>query len=371
MTADGQAQQHSPIPESSVVVRPQPMDSPTYTASSRLQAAGLNTALALFEDSARIVPLPKAPQPLTIADYGAATGYNSLLPISAAIRILRQRTRANHAILIAHTDVADNDFTALFTTLSDDPDSYLHQDALSFPCAVGRSFYNQILPSSSIALGWSSWAIHWLSKVPMPIPQHVHISSDVPDHIRTAYARQAADDWQKFIAFRGRELAPGARLVILTLAHDDDGSSGFSVIFDALTDVLHDIVATGLVTVAEVAAMTIPTMGRSAEEFRAPFAPSGRFEGLSIEHLELFHAEDRFWAQYLIDHDAEVFGTNWAGVLRSSALPTLVSFLTHGVSDTRAEQFADFVETGVARRLASNPTPMDIPLAALVLEKRR
>ena len=113
------------MPESSIVVRPEPMGSATYTASSRLQAAGLPLAVALFEQAAQQVPLPAPPQPIVIADYGAATGHNSLKPILAAIKVLRRRTPHDHAILMTHTDVPDNDFTALFRTLADDPDSYV------------------------------------------------------------------------------------------------------------------------------------------------------------------------------------------------------------------------------------------------------
>jgi hypothetical protein len=146
------------LPESSIVVQPEPMESATYTASSRLQAAAE-------------VPLPTPPQPVVIADYGAATGHNSLKPMSAAIGVLRQRTRHDHAILVAHTDVPDNDFTALFRTLADDHDSYLHHDTASFPSAIGRSFYGQILPSNTVNLGWSSWAVQWLSRIPAGAPE--------------------------------------------------------------------------------------------------------------------------------------------------------------------------------------------------------
>ena len=159
------------LPESSIVVRPEPMESATYTASSRLQAAGLLPAVALFEQAAAQVPLPTPPQPIVIADYGAATGHNSLTPMSAAIAVLRRRTRHDHAILVAHTDVPDNDFTALFRTLADDHDSYLSHDASSFPAAIGRSFYGQILPSNTVNLGWSSWAVQWLSRVPAGAPE--------------------------------------------------------------------------------------------------------------------------------------------------------------------------------------------------------
>src|ERR1700712_5598952 len=81
------------LPESSIVVRREPMESATYTQSSRLQAAGLLPAVTLFEHAARQVPLPKPPHPVVVAAYGPATGHNSLKPMAAAIEILRARTR--------------------------------------------------------------------------------------------------------------------------------------------------------------------------------------------------------------------------------------------------------------------------------------
>ncbi|WP_442930495.1 SAM-dependent methyltransferase [Mycobacterium sp. NBC_00419] len=346
------------------------MDSATYTASSRLQAAGLRSAIELFEQAARTVPLPRAPQPIAIADYGAANGFNSLLPICAAIAIVRQRTRADHAILVAHTDVPDNDFTALFATLADDQDSYLKRDSATFASAVGRSFYAQILPSDSIALGWSSWAVHWLSRIPTPIPDHVQISYSCDEQARRAYARQAAEDWHEFVAFRGRELAPGGRLVVLTVGLEPDGGSGFRAAFDAIVTVLRELVDDGLVTGDETRRMSIPSMGRDEKDFRAPFAPSGRFEGLSIEHLEMFNAEDRFWSQYRTDKDARAFGAKWAGFLRASIFPTLAAALDGGVTDSRATEFVERLEAGVAAHLAAEPEQMSIPLAKLVLAKR-
>ncbi len=359
------------MPESSIVVRPQPMDSATYSASSRLQAAGLRQAITLFEKAAQNVVLPRQPQPIAIADYGAATGYNSLLPVCAAIAVLRKRTRADHAILVAHTDVADNDFSTLFATLADDPDSYLKKDGATFASAVGRSFYKQILPSESIVLGWSSWAIHWLGRVPMPVPDHVHISYSADETARLAYTRQAAEDWHEFVAFRGRELAPGGRLVVLTLAVEADGGSGFRPVFDALQTTLRGLVAEEFLSTAEAARMTIPTVGRSEKEFRAPFAPSGRFEGLSIEHLELFNGEDRFFSQYQRDGDATAFGRNWAAFLRAAIVPTLAAGLDDDTDDARAAEFVRQVETGVAARLAAAPQETRIPLANVVLAKRR
>ena len=118
------------------------MDSATYSASSRLQAAGLRPAITLFEEAARTVPLPRAPQPIAIADYGAANGYNSLLPIGARHRHRCASAPGPTTPSWSPTPTSpSNDFTALFATLAEDPDSYLKKDAATFASAVGRSFY--------------------------------------------------------------------------------------------------------------------------------------------------------------------------------------------------------------------------------------
>ena len=361
----------SAVPESSVVVRPEPMESETYTVSSRLQAAGLRPAIALFEHAAETVPIPRSPQPIVIADYGASTGHNSLLPISAALPLLRNRTRPEHSILVVHTDVPDNNFTVMFETLADDPDSYLHKDAATFTSAVGRSFYNQIIPSNSVHLGWSSWAVQWLSRVPAPIPDHVQVAYSADENVRAAYAKQAARDWHEFVAFRGRELCPGGQLVVLTMALDEHGEFGYRPLLGALVDTLTELAADGLLTEDEVRRMCLPFVGRRESDFLAPFAPSGRFERLSIEHIEVFNAEDRFWMQYQTDNDATAFARLWAAFARASVFPTLATALAGGRDDPRSPQFFDRLEAGMTERLAAAPEQMQIPLAKLVLTKQR
>jgi hypothetical protein len=79
-------------------------------------------------------------------------------------------------ISVVHTDLPGNDFSSLFKTLDADPESYFHVDSATFASAAGRSFYRQILPSGSVTLGWSSWAVQWLSRTPAPISDHLHVA---------------------------------------------------------------------------------------------------------------------------------------------------------------------------------------------------
>ena len=215
------------------------------------------------------------------------------------------------------------------------PDSYLHKDAATFASAVGRSFYEQIMPSSSVNLGWSSWSIQWLSRVPSPIPDHIQVAYSADEDVRAAYARQAAHDWHEFVAFRGRELRRGGRLVVMTMAVDDDGEFGYRPMFAALLDTLDELRGADLVTEDELHRMCVPVVGRRKADFFAPFAPSGRFEQLEIDHLEVFDAEDRFWSQYQVDSDEKAFGAKWAAFVRASVFPTLATALDGGREDDR------------------------------------
>jgi hypothetical protein len=93
-------------------------------------------------------------------------------------------------------------------------------------------------------------------------------------------------------------------------------------------------------------------------------------ERLSVDHLEVFDAEDRFWTQYQVDHDAKAFGAQWAAFARASVFPTLAAALVGGRADPRSAEFMNRLQTGLAERMAAEPEEMQIPLAQLVLWKR-
>jgi hypothetical protein len=156
----------------------------------------------------------------------------------------------------------------------------------------------------------------------------------------------------------------------MTMGIGEDGEYGYRPLLAALTDTLAELVGSGVVREDELRSMTIPTVSRRAADFMAPFAPSGRFERLEIEHLEIFDGEDRFYAQYRKDKDPKAFGDNWGKFARASVFPTMVGALDGGRDDPRAAQFLDRLEAGIAARLAAAPEQTQIPLAQLVLHKR-
>ncbi len=340
-----------------------------YNRSSRVQAAGSLPAVPLLVQAARAVPLPPPSQVVNIADYGASEGRNSMQPMAQAIQAFRERAGLAWPIVVHHTDLPANDFSALFQTLATDPASYLRHDHAAFATAIGRSYFEQILPAGSVTLGWSSWAIQWLSRTPAAIPDQVQVAFSRDPAARTAYALQAADDWKQFLTMRSRELCRGGRLVVLTMATDDTGDFGYRPLLEAIYAALGALVDSGLIRAEELQRMAIPTVGRTKAQFAEPFARDGHFEDLSIEHLEVFHGEDHIWAQFEADADAPAFGAQWAAFTRASVFPTLAEGLDDGARDSRFAAFLDRLEAAVAARLAIAPARMTIPLAQMLFVK--
>ena len=143
-----------------------------YNRYAKLPAGGAALALPLLEEAVRGLELDTNDQTVVLADYGSSQGKNSMVPMDIAIKGLRRRIGANRPISVFHIDQPSNDFNALFEVLDADPDRYVLDDPNVFPAAIGKSFYENVLPPSSVYLGWSSYAAVWLSRVPALIPGH-------------------------------------------------------------------------------------------------------------------------------------------------------------------------------------------------------
>jgi hypothetical protein len=348
--------------------RPSPLEAAgPRTGSSRVQPASL-PAVELLQRAAHDVELPQSPNTIVIVDYGATAGHNSLLPIGAAISILRSRAEAGRAICVFHADVAENDYAGMFHSLQTDPQSYLRHDTATFASAIGQSVYQQVVPTNIVTLGWSSWAVHWLSRVPCVIPDHVHIAGSRNDDAIKAYARQASDDWIAFLTARSRELVPGGRLVILTMARDD-GDAGYQPLLQAMADELALMVRDGTITASELRSMAIPSVGRTEAELTAPFAPTNRFAGMTVEHLEIVDADDQYWTRFQKHGNADTFASQWTAFAKKSVFPAFRGSLDGGAQGPRADNFVARLESGVRARLAADPRRVRIPLATMLLDK--
>ena len=186
----------------------------SYNKHAKLPAGGAALALPLLEKAVQKAELDAGKQPIVIADYGCSQGKNSMAPMQVAIGVLRLRIGPSRPISVFHIDQPSNDFTTLFAVLDSDPERYAVDEPNVFPTAIGRSFYESVLPPGSVHLGWSSYAAVWLSRIPTLIPGHFF-----PAHstgaVRAEFDRQGVQDWETFLSLRAKELRPGGRLVVV------------------------------------------------------------------------------------------------------------------------------------------------------------
>jgi SAM dependent carboxyl methyltransferase len=334
-----------------------------YNRHAKFQADGSTIALLLLQEAAEKIEIACGNEPVVVADYGSSQGKNSLKPMRATIETLRGRIGSNRAIMVCHIDLPVNDFNSLFKTLDTDANSYSRSAANVYSCAVGRSFYENVLPAECVHIGWSAYAVQWLSRIPAVPVDHFWFTR-LNAAARAIYERQAAEDWENFLALRANELRPGGRLVVVC-----PGVGDCQTIADHVDPVIADMVNEGAISADERARMVIAGWQRSEREYLAPFHHDGRFRNLTVEHCESVPRADPMWEQYQRDGDTETFAAKQAAHFRATFVPSLAAVLTRADEAETRRTFADRIERGLKQRLLREPTPYSARVDAIVFAK--
>jgi SAM dependent carboxyl methyltransferase len=291
-----------------------------YNAHSELQARSAQASDPVLDAALREVAIPAA-GPITLADFGSSQGRNSLRPMGRALSILTARAGAEQDFAVIHTDQPHNDFASLFTLLQESEDSYLRERPNVFAYAIGRSFYGPLFPAGTLTFGWSSIALHWLSRRPAIAPNHLWFDRGPPE-VREAFATVAAEDWLSFLTHRAKELAPGGQLVLVSGANDDEGQCGIEGVFDVANEVLQRMVAEGELPTAAYQAMTVPVRPRSRAEFEAPFR-SGLLPELKLEEITIAPTPNPALDNWRADGNADALAQVMTGFFVGAFGPTL------------------------------------------------
>ncbi len=319
-----------------------------YTEHSEEQGAYGELGYRWLEEAAAVVPAPPAPLPFLLADMGAAGGGNSLEPVR---RALAARPAAEPAMVV-HTDIPSNDFSALFELVGSDPRSYV--DERAFALAEGRSFYERLLPEGTLSLGWSSIAVHWLSRVPQPIPEQIYCSF-ARGEVREALREQSAADWRAFLTNRAAELRAGGRLVILGGSCEDDGTSGAEGLMEIANEALQELVSDGVLSGEEYGRMTIPTWNRTVAEFKQPLMDGELAGTLRLRRSALRWLEDGYLTEFRADGDLERYTASVGGFFRAAFEESLLAALEPDHTAASVADVATRLRAGIADRIAADP----------------
>jgi hypothetical protein len=315
-----------------------------YTSHSQAQEAYGELGIEWLEQAAAEVT-PREPLPFVISDMGAAGGGNSLEPMRRALAA----RQGGGAALVVHTDIASNDFSSLFELVANSPATYLGEGGV-FALAEGRSFYESLFPPDFVSLGWSSIAVHWLSDVPQPIPEHIYCSF-AEGETRDALRARSAADWRNFLAARALELRQSGRLVVIGGAALDDGSSGAEGLMEMANNALRELVDSGKLHPAEYARMTIPTWNRTTAEFIEPFESQSP---LKLRRHEERTLPDVYLAAYREDGSLDRYASAVAGFFRAAFDDSLWGALDPTTTQARKEEIAARFEELLRQRIAAD-----------------
>ena len=325
-----------------------------------------------MERAVEEMSVPQEAEPATVADFGAAQGRNSLEPMRVAVEKIRRRTTASTPIVVVHTDLPQNDFGSLFALVEASPGSYLRSVENVFALAAGKSFYERIFPDGYLSLGWTAISVHWLSKVPCNIPDHVY-AQRAGLRVRKAYAEQAGEDWQRFLGHRARELRPGGELIVVAVTTDGTGSTGGESLMDLTNEPLLAMVDAGFIRPEEYRRMNMPAYHRTMEEFTEPLRSGTLTEDLILKEGIRAEFSDQLWPEYEQTGDANAFAASYTEFMRAFTEAPLFTGLDPDRTPADRERLVDEYFERMKSLIKANPerARWDWHVALLRIAKRR
>ncbi|CAL5366377.1 unnamed protein product [Camellia sinensis] len=222
----------------------------SYTKNSSLQKKGSDMVKHITMGAIQQLYLTTSPKSIGIADLGCSSGTNSLSTIREMVDAIEETNRSKVSqplpeFRVYLNDLPTNDFNAVFKAL---PDFYreLKQARIDqgsgpsiYIAGYPGSFYGRLFPTDCLHFIYSSYSLHWLSRVPpalydeqgMSINKgNIYISESSPPEVSEAYFRQFQEDFSLFLRSRSEELIAGGRMVLILLGrigsnHVDRGNS--------------------------------------------------------------------------------------------------------------------------------------------------
>lgn len=231
---------------------------------------------------------------VNIADLGCSTGPNSFQMMSTVLSTISNNCNELNLptpeIQFHLNDLPSNDFNTLFKGLTT-----FHDDVSFFVSAVPGSFYG-LFPSNTLHLVHSSFAVHWLSKIPkivsdqgLPLNNgNIYITKSSPNAVKEAYLSQFEQDFSLFLKCRSDEIVPNG-LMFLTLSGrgTEDLAADVPIIYwhEILTRGITELVKEGLIDEEKLDDFNTPIYPPIEAEVRELVEKEGSFTVVELETI--------------------------------------------------------------------------------------
>ena len=312
-----------------------------YSLATRGAKHVIDHALPRMRAAIEALPLAEH-RPFVMSDMGTADGGTSLSMVADALGIARARQPAR-SLWMVYSDQQGNDYNALAGNVYGEA-SPLSAIADCHVTMSATSFYRQILPAGSLDLGFSATAMHWLSRKPADISDHIHMTGASGLEL-AAFRDQGHRDWRTILLHRATELAPGGRLVLVNFGKDEEGrylgNTQGVCMFDTFNALWQRFLDAGQISADEYRAMTLPQYYNTVEEFSAPLtdpAEPAYQAGLRLESIETRVTPCPYRLAFEDHGDASRFAREYIPTLRSWTQSTFYGALspTRTVDERRA-----------------------------------
>jgi hypothetical protein len=301
-----------------------------YDQHSRTQLSAIQAFQDWVDDAVAHLPLPAPAQPVTVLDLGSSEGRNAVRLMTDIVAGLRRRT--DQPVQTIFSDLASNNFNGLFANLEQARRAGLFA-ADVYPGVVGGSFYGPLLPPGTVHLATCFNALHWLDRLPaVPLPDGVVYRRPHPPRpglavspeATAAFTRQAEQDLVRFLQCRGRELVPGAKLLLVSPG-DSDQSRLCDGVGDVLNDACLDLVAAGRLEREDYERLTLPCYFRTVTELLAPLEreDSPVRGAFTVDRAEALEVPTPFLVEFRRDGNVAAYAGAYTGFLRAVTEPVV------------------------------------------------
>lgn len=230
-----------------------------------------------------------------IADFGCSAGPNTFLAMEKIIEAVEQKHHAQFQnsppleLQVFFNDVTTNDFNTLFRTLP------FYQKY--FAAGVPGTFYGRLFPKSTLHLAYSSYSLHWLSKVPEEVVDKKSPAWNkgsiqccgTAKEVAKAYSAQFKTDMDNFLNARAQEIIGGGLMVIIILGLPDGiflSQTAAGICNELFGSCLIDMAKLGVISEEKVDSFNLPLYYSSAKELEEIIKNNGHF---CIERLNMMN----------------------------------------------------------------------------------
>ncbi|KAK9052537.1 hypothetical protein SSX86_029166 [Deinandra increscens subsp. villosa] len=287
----------------------------SYAQNSYLQKKASDMMKHITLKSLEETYISTSPESLGIADLGCSCGQNTLSTIREMVETIDNYSNIRPPEYRVYlNDLPTNDFNAVFRILPDfhkelNTERHLRCEKLESSIYIAGypgSFYGRLFPEKCLHFIYSSYSLHWLSRIPPGLYDKeghsinkgsFYISKSSSLQVSKAYFDQFQEDFSLFLRSRSKELLSGGRMVLILLGRRDRThvDRGNSFLWELLSRSFTTLVSKEEVKQEKVDEYDAHFYAPSRNELEDEVKKEGSFE---IDRLEMFEIE-RYSGPYM------------------------------------------------------------------------